>query len=118
LIIVDTSIWVHHFRRPSKRLVAILGDNIVAVHPFILGELLLGGVASDAIEQLMTIVKAPLASAGEVNRFIWTAGLAGTGIGYVDSHLLASARLMRGGRVITADKRLHKQAARLQIVFE
>jgi len=44
-------------------------------------------------------------------------GLWGTGIGYTDAHLLASALLTPGGRLWTRDKRLHDQAERLSVAF-
>ncbi len=41
--------------------------------------------------------------------------LAGSGVGYVDAHLLASARATRGCWLWTRDKRLRAAAERLQV---
>ena len=44
-------------------------------------------------------------------------GLWGKGIGYVDTHLLASLRLAGDARLWTLDKRLHAQAERLGVAY-
>jgi predicted nucleic acid-binding protein len=54
-----------------------------------------------------------VASEVEVVRFIDMQKLYGLGIGHVDAHLLASARLTAGGSLWTRDKRLHAVADRL-----
>jgi hypothetical protein len=41
------------------------------------------------------------------------AGIAGTGIGYVDAHLIASVQLQPDARLWTRDKRLLEVAMRL-----
>lgn len=119
MIIVDTSVWVDHFRRPDKRLGDLLDENAVMLHPFVLGELLLGGMPADseAAVALRIIPQAPLATAAEIATFITRAMLAGTGVGYVDTHLLVSARLLSTGRVLTKDKNLQAQAARLRVSY-
>ena len=119
MIIVDTSVWVDHFRRPDKQLVDLLDENAVMLHPFILGELLLGGMPADgeAATALRIIPQAPIATAEETAKFITRAMLAGTGIGYVDTHLLVSARLLGSGRVHTRDKNLQEQATRLGVAY-
>jgi len=45
-----------------------------------------------------------------VRLFIENARLYGEGVGYVDAHLLASARLMPGAAIWTRDKRLRSSA--------
>ena len=42
MILVDTSVWIDHFRRPIPALVRELGDGSVVSHPFVIGELALG----------------------------------------------------------------------------
>ncbi len=58
----------------------------------------------------------PVARHGEVMQYIGHNGLAGTGIGYVDSHLMASTTFIRG-ELWTRDKRLLAQAIRLGINY-
>jgi predicted nucleic acid-binding protein len=51
----------------------------------------------------------------EVMRFIEQERLFGLGVGYVDAHLLASARLTQNTSLWTRDKRLSTVAERLQL---
>jgi predicted nucleic acid-binding protein len=48
-----------------------------------------------------------------VQDFIDRHALAGTGVGYIDAHLLASVRLTPTASLWTHDKRLHAVAGRL-----
>ena len=119
MIIVDTSIWVDHIRGKDTPLIDLLGAAPVLLHPFVHGELLLHGLphASPVTEALEELDPAPLASAEEVAAFIVWADLAGTGVGYVDTHLLVSARMLPAGKILTLDKRLQTQAERLDLAF-
>lgn len=119
MIVVDTSIWVDHFRRPEPALAQLIADGDIALHPFTFGELLLGGLplGGEVAELLLSLAQAPVASTQETTAFIAVAKLSGTGVGYVDTHLLMSARLLPRGRLMTRDHRLHAQAERLGIAF-
>ena len=44
MVLVDTSVWVHHLRKGESRLVELLENNRVLMHPFILGELACGNL--------------------------------------------------------------------------
>ncbi|MEO5973329.1 MAG: PIN domain-containing protein [Sphingomicrobium sp.] len=119
MILIDTSVWVDHFRRPEPTLAALIADGDIALHPFTFGELLLGGLpgGGEVAKLLLSLSQAPVASAQETAAFIAWAKLSRTGVGYVDTHLLMSARLIPLGRLMTRDKRLHAQAERLGIAF-
>lgn len=54
-----------------------------------------------------------MATPDETLLLIDSAALRGTGIGYVDAHLLASVRLLPGASLWTHDRRLAAQADRL-----
>jgi predicted nucleic acid-binding protein len=116
LILVDTSVWVDHFRRGNARLQALLRDSLVLVHPFVLGELALGRLEkrSEVLGLLAEMPQAKAASHDEVLEFIERRGLAGRGIGWVDVHLLASAALAEVP-LWTVDRRLAVVAERLAI---
>ncbi len=90
------------------------------LHPFVLGELLLNGLPRHGVfARLLSGIKAaPVAPVGEVAAFILWAKLAGTGIGYVDTHVLVAAKLLPDGQVMTADKNLMAQAERLGVAFQ
>ena len=51
----------------------------------------------------------------EVLRMITNEQIAGSGIGYVDCHLLASVRLTRDAKLWTHDRKLYALAARLGV---
>lgn len=98
----------------------LITESNIALHPYIYGELLLGGLPSKGIaaQQLLKLERSPVASASEAAAFIEWAELSGTGIGYVDSHLLMSAKLLANGSVLTKDKNLHAQAERLGLAYQ
>ena len=120
MIIVDTSVWVDHLRRKEPKLTAIIANEAIGIHPFVWGELLLGGVppSGEVADQFQILPRPPVASASEAAAFISWGSLVGTGIGYVDAHLLISAKLIGNGLVLTKDRRLHAQAERLGVAYD
>jgi predicted nucleic acid-binding protein len=120
MIIADTSVWVDHFREQSGHFADLLANDQICLHPFVLGELALGGLPTRGTiyETLLRLREPPCATAAEVLAFISWANMPGTGVGYVDTHLLVSARSMRGGSVLTTDKRLRAQAEKLGLAYE
>jgi predicted nucleic acid-binding protein len=120
MIIPDTSVWVDHFRGEATLLSTPPARHVRRLlHPFVYGELLLGGVSGqeEHLMELRDLQSAPLADPYEVVDFIDWAELAGTGIGYVDTHILISARMVPNGRVLTFDRKLHAQAERLGVAY-
>jgi len=115
MILVDTSVWVDHFRRGDARLVDALNDAQVLTHPFVIGELACGNLERRAtvLGLLRDLPRCTPASNDEVLFFIERQALMGQGIGYVDAHLLAAARLNTGTQLWTRDKRLSALADRL-----
>lgn len=114
MTLVDTSVWANHLRRTDRRLVQLLDDAQVVCHPFVIGELACGQLRRRA-EVLALLARLPVVSPvsqSEALAFIEVNQLAGSGVGWVDVHLLASARLARV-TVLTADKALDRAAARL-----
>jgi predicted nucleic acid-binding protein len=107
-VLADTSIWIDHFRRRDAKLAEFLDRGDVVMHPFVVGELLLGHVPriAEMIEDLCRLPKAAVAGADEVLEFISRKKLPGSGIGYVDAHLLAAAALTPEAALWTRDKRL------------
>lgn len=119
MILVDTSVWVDHLRDRDARLAQVLEAGNVLVHPFVIGELALGNLRhrEAILRNLADLPAAERASDDEVLAFIDTMALAGSGIGYIDAHLLASARLMPGARLWTRDRRLDAVAERLGLSY-
>lgn len=115
--LVDTSIWIDHFRRTDPVLVELLDRGDVVMHPFVLGELFLGHVPriSEMIADLSALPQAIVASTDEILKFIAGRKLSGSRVGYVDAHLLASAALTPETLVWTRDKRLLALAQSLSL---
>jgi len=114
VVLVDTSVWVAHLRQGAIGLEALLHDGLVVCHPFIVGELACGNLQnrSEILSLLQRLPGAIRAGHEEVMQFIEHSGLMGKGLGYIDMHLLASARLT-GVPLWTLDKKLNEVAKKL-----
>jgi predicted nucleic acid-binding protein len=114
VILVDTSVWIDHFRRRSARLSSLLEEGRVLTHPFVIGELACGLLADRraVLGLLAELPSASVATDVEVMDLIERRSLAGRGIGFVDAHLLASA-MLEGVLLWTLDRRLAASAVRL-----
>lgn len=117
MILVDTSIWADHVVRPVAELQELLIDQRVFVHPFVIGELALGNLRNwqKTVAMLKALPAAQVASHEDLLAFIPAANLSGSGVGFVDAHLLAACRLTRATRLWTRDKRLASKADELGI---
>jgi predicted nucleic acid-binding protein len=120
VILVDTSVWIDHLRQTDSQLVSALHDGLVLAHPFVIGELALGNLRNRVtiLAALRELPVAPVASEDEVLHFIDSHALHGAGIGYIDAHLLAAARLMPGSALWTRDKRLLRESERLGLAWQ
>jgi predicted nucleic acid-binding protein len=120
LILVDTSVWVDHLRSGDSQLADLLENQLVAMHPFVIGEIACGSLKKRAsvFELLTELPAAVVAEVDEVLSFIERHALHGKGIGYVDAHLLASAALTDGAKLWTRDKRLLTAAQKLGCAFQ
>ncbi|MET0251852.1 MAG: VapC toxin family PIN domain ribonuclease, partial [Novosphingobium sp.] len=95
MILPDSNIWIDHLRRRDETLAMLLIAKQARLHPFILGEISLGsqGAARAMLATIGEVRACVTATLAEVLAFITSASLHGTGIGYVDTHLLAATRL-------------------------
>jgi len=94
MILVDTSIWIHHFRESNETLSHLLASGQVFTHPFILGELRCGNLPKrkQTLLDLSALPRAKHSLDSEVDEMIENQQLMGKGIGYIDAHLLAVCR--------------------------
>ena len=115
MILVDTSVWVEHLHTANEDLAALLSGGEVLAHPFVIRELALGNLRprDPFLSDLRELPQAIVAEDEEVIRLIDRQALFGRGIGYVDAHLLAAARLTAGSRLWTRDRRLQGVAIEL-----
>lgn len=117
MILADTMVWAGHIGRTEPILSGLLDLRRVVMHPYVTGELALGNLP-DRKRMLSSFAKLPqavLADEIEVFGLIESARLFGTGVGYVDSHLIASTMLMPDCSIWTRDKRLLAVAERLGV---
>ena len=107
MVLIDTSVWIAHFREGLPALERLLLDADVVSHPFVIGELACGQLKNrtEILSLLSSLPQAPVLAHDEILHFIERRRLMGLGIGLIDIHLLASAAL---GRVTlwTLDKKL------------
>ena len=116
MILVDTSVWIAHFRKGGSGLAELLSEALVLVHPFVVGELACGDLRNRAriLSDLEALPSAVSATHQEVMRLIEDRKLWGLGIGWVDGHLLASA-LLSNCQLWTLDTRLVRAAATARV---
>ncbi len=119
MVLVDTSIWVNHLRKGDRQLGRLLVDGDVACHPYIVGELACGNIKNR--HEILTLLQAlPSTTTADITEFLFFVEqnqLSGTGIGFVDVHLLASAKLS-GIPLWTADKKLRDAALHLKVSYK
>lgn len=121
LVIVDTSVWVDHFRARNDALATLLEADAALTHPLILAELACGTPPAPRAQTLATIgllQHAQHAQLHEVMAFIERESLYGMGCGVVDMVLLASTLLTPTARLWTLDKRLAQLAARFGVLHQ
>ncbi len=116
MILVDTSVWVDHFRAADRRLAALLEDGQVFCHPFVIGELACGNLRrrAEVLSLLADLPRLPVLAAEDVLSFVDGHRLMGKGLGWVDVHLLATA-VESSETLWTKDRRLADAANRLGV---
>lgn len=118
MIAVDTSIWVDHFRKRSETLATLLVGGQVMQHPFVTGELAMGSLRDwhNTIDDLNALPRLAVVDDEDFYGFIAQNRLAGSGVGFVDVHLMAAAQ-SAGARIWTRDARMASHAAALGLAF-
>ncbi|MBN2342618.1 MAG: type II toxin-antitoxin system VapC family toxin [Deltaproteobacteria bacterium] len=121
VVLVDTSIWIQHLRGDAHaaHLNALLADGVVGTHPWVIGELALGNLGRrrpQILHDIGMLLHLPVISVQETMAMIEHHRLAGTGIGWVDAQLVASA-LVADAALWTTDRRLSHVSCTLGVEF-
>ena len=118
-VLVDTSVWVHHFRRGNPVLVQLLDLDLVLVHPLVLGELACATLPqrTRVLADLAELRASRQVSLREVLLFVERERLFGQGCGMMDLLLLGSVLLTPAARLWTRDARLAALAQRFGVLY-
>ncbi|MCZ6672813.1 MAG: PIN domain-containing protein [Verrucomicrobia bacterium] len=118
MILVDTSVWVNYLHSGSSRLEELLLEVEVVSHPFIIGELASGGIKNrkEFISLIQALPVTPVITDEEFMHFLESNKLFGIGVGFVDIHLLGSARMAQV-LLWTEDKNLLKIAKDMRVSY-
>lgn len=108
MILVDTSIWIDHLHERDPELVALLSDDEVGCHPYVIEELALGSIKQRNVmlDLLQSLRQLPVLDHVEVMTLVSGRQLWGRGLSAVDCHLLGAVALVAGSELWTRDKRL------------
>lgn len=120
-VLIDTSVWIDHFRHGNATLVDLIVMDLALTHPMVVGELACGTPPAPRAQTLADIEllqTANQASVREVIDFIEREKLYGLGCGLVDMTLLASTLITPGATLWTLDKRLAALAERLGVAYQ
>ena len=120
MVLVDTSVWVAHFRKSNVSFESLLLNDQILCHPLVLIELACGSPPSPRSNTLSYIKKlqqATVATTAETLAFIEKHQLQESGCGAIDISLLASTLLSENAQIWTLDKSLDKLAIQLGISY-
>lgn len=111
MVLVDTSVWIDHFRHTDIYLKELLESGKVCIHPFIIGELACGNLSNR--DEILILLRALPVIAPALEEEIFTLieekKLYGKGLGFIDVHLLASALIHRVS-ILSRDRSLNESA--------
>jgi predicted nucleic acid-binding protein len=110
-IVVDSNIWVHHWRTENRLLMEMMADGEIWTHPLVIGELSMGTLRNRErlLWDLTRLGRPQLATDAETRQMVEARRLWGRGIGWNDAKILASV-VIGGCLLWTQDKRLDEAA--------
>ncbi|MGL6351210.1 MAG: type II toxin-antitoxin system VapC family toxin [Aeromonas sp.] len=122
-VLVDTSVWVSHFRAHNTALAQLVEQDLVLTHPLVLAELACGTPPmlpmprQRTLRDLAALRPANQATWPEIMQLIEREVLYNQGCGAVDVALLAATCITPGARLWTLDKPLASLAARFGVAY-
>ncbi len=117
-VVVDTNIWVFHWRQPNRLLTDMVADGEIWTHPIVIGELSMGTLRNreQTLWDLTRLGRPPLATDAETRQMVEARRLWGRGIGWNDAKILASV-VIGGCLLWTRDIRLDEIAEELKVAW-
>lgn len=120
-LILDTSVWISHFKIGNQKITHLLKTEEIIIHPFILGELSLGQFEPKTrfkiLDMLNLLVKVEVDPHDEIVHFLEKNKLMGKGIGWIDCHRLYST-VKNKLQILTFDKKLKILADQFNCHFD
>lgn len=118
LVLVDTSVWLTHFRSSLPGMVALLADGDIVTHTIVLGELSVGNLhrRAQTLADLRALLDARECPPHAVLDFLERNHFYGLGLSWGDVQLLAAAELNRVP-LWTLDTRLRTAAETLGLAW-
>lgn len=117
-VLIDTSVWIDHFRNGNDMLVDLIELDLALTHPMVIVEIACGTPPAPRIQTLNSLgLLQPCnqVTLPEVMEFIEREKLYGLGCGLVDISLLASTLITPSAELWTLDKRLAELAGRFGV---
>ena len=116
MVLVDTPVWIDHFRNNNTQLIHLLNNGDVFCHPFIIGEIACGNIQNriEILSLLQSLPQSLTVDHEEILIFIENNNIMGQGLGYIGITILASA-ILSGLSLWTLDKRLKTMAIKFDI---
>lgn len=119
-VLVDTSVWIDHFRHKNTSLSDLLTRGFVLIHPMIIGEIASGTPPSPRAQTMRRLDLLPLSQWIEVRAtiaFIERESLFGLGCGLIDLMLLLSTLMTPSAQLWTLDRNLALLARRYMVAY-
>ena len=120
MILVDTSVWVSHFRQSNLSLFYLLTNDQVLCHPLVMLEIACGSPPAPrhkTLEYLDKLQTVKTATNREIMTLINAHNLQDSGCGAIDMALLASALITEKAKIWTQDKKLDALSKKLEVSF-
>lgn len=117
-VLIDTSVWVDHFRQTNAELVTLIEQDMALMHPYVLAELACGTPPEPrrrTLGDLRLLRQARVATQAELLDFIEDHRLYGLRCGMVDLGLLTATLLTPDSRLWTLDRHLAALAGRFGV---
>lgn len=117
-VLVDTCVWVRHFRQRNPCLLAMLEDGEVLSHPLVVGELAMGSLKDrpQTLWSLSKLGRPPMATDAETLQMVEARRLWGRGIQWNDARILASVVIGRV-KLWTVDQNLAEIAGEMGVAW-